>query len=188
MMAEKHRDGSEMGDLQHAIISDVFEKIRDGDGFFYENPPEKMRLEQIHDDTSVEVNHAYTLAEILKLNGVHPVDQEGNPDDNIWFVGSTAAGRNARYGLFASDDDETVADEAEPAEPVDDVPSSSTPAVKTATRDDVSGHRVVQRSDTGRVDSTNDDIIAAARDAGQARSSNSRLDTSSRIAHAVPRP
>jgi len=31
MLAEPHRAGSEMGELQHAVIADVFTKVRDGD-------------------------------------------------------------------------------------------------------------------------------------------------------------
>jgi hypothetical protein len=47
------------------------------------------------------VRHTYSLARILRLHHVRPVDLTGEADDDIWFVGSTAAGENARYGLFA---------------------------------------------------------------------------------------
>lgn len=105
MMAEKHRADSEMGELQHAVLREMFEKIRDGDRFFYENQAEAERLELVQSETSAEVMYNYTLAAILELHGIEPVDQDGNTDDNIWFVGSTNAGKNARYGLFASSHD-----------------------------------------------------------------------------------
>jgi hypothetical protein len=31
MLAEPHRAGSDMGELQHAVLADVFTKVRDGD-------------------------------------------------------------------------------------------------------------------------------------------------------------
>ena len=39
MLSEKHLSGSELGELQNAIWTDQFTRMRDGDRFFYLNDP-----------------------------------------------------------------------------------------------------------------------------------------------------
>ena len=112
MMAEKHRANKEMGELQHAVIRNTFKRLRDGDRFFYTNVHESEKLMRIREETDAKVTHNYTLADILRLHGISPVDQDGVYDKDIWRVGSTSAGRNARYGLIAPEDQGNIGDGA----------------------------------------------------------------------------
>ena len=38
-LAEPHRDGAEVGDFIHLVLSDQFRRLRDGDRFWYQNDP-----------------------------------------------------------------------------------------------------------------------------------------------------
>jgi hypothetical protein len=63
MVAERHVNGSEFGELQLAMWKKQFEALRDGDRFFYQNDP---ALRIIGQQFGVDFRH--TLAEIVSLN------------------------------------------------------------------------------------------------------------------------
>jgi hypothetical protein len=63
MVAEPHVRGSELGELQLAIWTDQFERLRDGDRFFYANDPFLRFLEYRYG-----VSARHTLAEIIAAN------------------------------------------------------------------------------------------------------------------------
>jgi hypothetical protein len=63
MMAERHVNGTEFGELQLAIWKKQFENLRDGDRFFYQQDP-VLRI--IHGLFGVDYRHS--LSEIVKLN------------------------------------------------------------------------------------------------------------------------
>jgi hypothetical protein len=73
MIAEEHREGSEFGELQHAIWRKQFEALRDGDRFFYLNDPLLRAIER-----ELRITYGHTLAEIIELN----TDAEVN--DNVF--------------------------------------------------------------------------------------------------------
>jgi hypothetical protein len=63
IIAEPHQPGSDLGELQGAIWVEQFERLRDGDRFFYGNDPV---LDEIYDRYGV--NYQRTLAEIIAMN------------------------------------------------------------------------------------------------------------------------
>jgi Animal haem peroxidase len=63
IVSEKHVPGTEFGELQLAIWKDQFQKLRDGDKYFYLNDkalPEIM--------STYGVNYKHSLADIIRLN------------------------------------------------------------------------------------------------------------------------
>jgi hypothetical protein len=63
MVAEPHVAGSEFGELQRAIWAREFQRLRDGDRFFFGNDPV---LDDILNTYGIDYRH--TLAEIIELN------------------------------------------------------------------------------------------------------------------------
>jgi hypothetical protein len=63
MMSERHLPGAEFGELQLAIWKDQFQKLRDGDKFFYLSDNVLSAIM-----TSYGVNFRHTLADIIHLN------------------------------------------------------------------------------------------------------------------------
>jgi hypothetical protein len=63
MVSEKHRPGTEFGELQLAMWKRQFEALRDGDRFFYTADPE---LAVIEDKYGISPRH--TLAEVIEAN------------------------------------------------------------------------------------------------------------------------
>ena len=57
MLSEQHLPGSELGELQNAIWTDQFTRLRDGDRFFYLNDPALRVIEQ-----RFGINYRTTLA------------------------------------------------------------------------------------------------------------------------------
>jgi hypothetical protein len=90
MVSEPHVPGSELGGLQLAIWRDQFERVRDGDRFFYGNDP---ALGEIEDRYGVGFRH--TLGEIIAAN-----TDAGEIQDDV----------------FRLDQDDEAADEADEAE------------------------------------------------------------------------
>ena len=63
MVSEKHRPGTEFGELQLAMWKEQFEALRDGDRFFYRGDPELERIEEKYD-----ISARHTLAEVIEAN------------------------------------------------------------------------------------------------------------------------
>jgi hypothetical protein len=63
MLAERHLPGSEFGELQHRLWRTEFERLRDGDRFFYLNDPV---LTQIR--TTYGIDYRRTLAQVIVDN------------------------------------------------------------------------------------------------------------------------
>jgi len=74
MVSERHRTGSDLGELQHAIWKKQFEALRDGDRFFYLNDSVLRAIER-----EFRITYRHTLAEIIELN----TDAEVN--DNVFI-------------------------------------------------------------------------------------------------------
>jgi len=78
MLAEYHVDNGELGELQRAIWAKEFQKLRDGDRFFYGNDP---GLSYIRDTYGIDYRH--TLAEIIVRNSDV---KESEIPRNVFFV------------------------------------------------------------------------------------------------------
>ena len=63
MLSEKHLNGSELGELQNAIWTDQFTRMRDGDRFFYLNDPALRAIQQ-----RFGIDYRTTLAELIQRN------------------------------------------------------------------------------------------------------------------------
>jgi hypothetical protein len=63
MLSEKHLPGSELGELQNAIWTDQFTRLRDGDRFFYLNDPALRVIQQ-----RFGIDYRTTLAELIQRN------------------------------------------------------------------------------------------------------------------------
>jgi hypothetical protein len=63
MVSEPHVAGTEFGELQQAIWKREFERLRDGDRFFYLNDPVLPTIELLYG-----ISYRHTLAEIIELN------------------------------------------------------------------------------------------------------------------------
>lgn len=84
-LAEDHVEGSSMGELFSTIIVDQFERIRDGDRFWYEEIFSGHQLQSINQTTLADVIHRNT--EITGLSdtsffaeGFEPTEDEHNHD------------------------------------------------------------------------------------------------------------
>jgi hypothetical protein len=64
MLAEPHVAGSEFGELQLAMWKRQFQRLRDGDRFFYENDPALREIQQRYG-----VSYRHTLADLIRLDG-----------------------------------------------------------------------------------------------------------------------
>ena len=71
MVSEKHRPGTEFGELQLAMWTRQFEALRDGDRFFYRADP---ALQVIEDRYAISAER--TLAEVIEAN----TDLDVQPD------------------------------------------------------------------------------------------------------------
>ncbi len=78
LMAEDHSAGSSVGELTGTIIADQFERLRDGDRFFYENVFSGGGLQQIQQTT---------LAALIQRN----TDVEGL-QDNVFVFSAEVSG------------------------------------------------------------------------------------------------
>ena len=91
-LAEDHLPGSSMGELFTEIIVDQFERIRDGDQFWYENVFRGRRLDEIENTTLADVIERNTGITDLQKNvffsPTAPVNQ--HPGDEI--IGRASSG------------------------------------------------------------------------------------------------
>lgn len=79
LMAEDHMRGASVGELTSAIIVDQFERLRDGDRFWYENVFEGRALRQLQ---------ATSLSDVIERN----TTVEGL-QDNVFFMLAEASGQ-----------------------------------------------------------------------------------------------
>ena len=79
VLAEDHVEGSSVGELAQAIVADQFERLRNGDRFWYQNILSGDALRQVE---------STTLADILVRNTT--VD---NLQDNVFFIRAEISGR-----------------------------------------------------------------------------------------------
>ena len=68
LMAEDHIAGASVGELTATIISDQFERLRDGDRFFYENVFTGRDLQQLQQATLADLIQRNTEVEGLQAN------------------------------------------------------------------------------------------------------------------------
>jgi hypothetical protein len=78
MLSEAHLEGSDFGPLQHAIWKQEFERLRDGDRFFYANDPALPLIRSLFG-----IDYRRTLSQII----VDTTDVEaGEIEDNVFIV------------------------------------------------------------------------------------------------------
>lgn len=68
LMAEDHLDGTSVGELTSTIIVDQFERLRDGDRFWYENTFDRNDLREIDHTSLADVIQRNTAVEGLQDN------------------------------------------------------------------------------------------------------------------------
>ncbi|MCA9135513.1 MAG: hypothetical protein KDB00_02110 [Planctomycetales bacterium] len=68
LMAEDHVRGSSVGELTQTIIADQFQRLRDGDRFYYENVYDGQELRTIEQTTLADVIQRNTTVEGLQKN------------------------------------------------------------------------------------------------------------------------
>ncbi len=68
LLAEDHTEGASVGELTGTIISDQFERVRDGDRFWYENVFSESDVQQLNETTLAEVIERNTTVEGLQEN------------------------------------------------------------------------------------------------------------------------
>ena len=78
LMAEDHAQGSSLGETSTLIIADQFQRLRDGDRFYYENTMSDREIRQIEN---------MTLADIIELNTNNTTLQS-----NVFFFSPTIEG------------------------------------------------------------------------------------------------
>ncbi|MCH8829069.1 MAG: peroxidase, partial [Planctomycetes bacterium] len=83
-LAEDHRPGSSVGELIHTVLVDQFERLRDGDRFWYQNLFSGEELAQIR---------ATTLADVIQRN-----TNISGLRDNLFFDESVIYWQNNRDG------------------------------------------------------------------------------------------
>ena len=102
-LAEDHVRGGSMGELFSAVISDQFERIRDGDRLWYQNIFSGRQLREIENTTLADVIERNTTLENLNDNlffvdGLEPRNERGDRDDrnrgNVGPVATNDDGQN----------------------------------------------------------------------------------------------
>ena len=78
LLAEDHAEGSSLGETSTLIIADQFERLRDGDRFYYENTMSDREIRQIENTT---------LADIIEQN-----TNNRSLQSNVFFFAPTIAG------------------------------------------------------------------------------------------------
>ncbi|TWU23268.1 peroxidase [Novipirellula galeiformis] len=78
LLAEDHAEGSSLGETSTLIIADQFERLRDGDRFYYENTMTSSEIREIENTT---------LADIIERNTTNTSLQS-----NVFFFTPTIAG------------------------------------------------------------------------------------------------
>lgn len=100
MLAEEHVAGSSMGELMQLIILDQFERLRDGDRFFYLNADDPSGLASLLSELGMTAGEldSTILSEVLERNTGYSSFQT-----NVFFIPTPGAfGLLAIGGVFAS--------------------------------------------------------------------------------------
>jgi len=71
MVAEPHIPGTELGELQRAIWARQFERLRDGDRFFYANDPALATIERRYG-----ITYRHSLADVIRANSDANVQED----------------------------------------------------------------------------------------------------------------
>ncbi|MFK8111217.1 MAG: peroxidase family protein [Rubripirellula sp.] len=88
LMAEDHAHGASVGELTHAIVTDQFTRLRDGDRLFYENVFEGQELDAINSTSLADLIERNTTVEGLQ--------------DNVFFMLSEVRGTVTASSLIES--------------------------------------------------------------------------------------
>ena len=83
MLAEDHLAGGSVGELNAAILADQFERLRDGDRFFFENDPDLAAwLAPVagFDGSALDWLNQFQLSDLLRM------DAGLNLQDNVFFA------------------------------------------------------------------------------------------------------
>ncbi|NES64741.1 MAG: peroxiredoxin [Okeania sp. SIO2D1] len=83
MLAEDNLENSSIGELNEAILEDQFERLRDGDRFWYENDTQLAEWELGDDGFVSDWLSGLQLSDIIKAN-----TEIANISDNVFFVTS----------------------------------------------------------------------------------------------------
>ncbi|QEG41026.1 peroxidase family protein [Roseimaritima ulvae] len=78
LLAEDHAEDSSLGETATTIIADQFERLRDGDRFYYENTLTQSQIRQVENTT---------LSDIIEMN-----TNNTNLQSNIFFFSPTISG------------------------------------------------------------------------------------------------
>ncbi|WP_293150568.1 peroxidase family protein, partial [Okeania sp. SIO2C9] len=81
MLSEKTLPNSSIGELNEAILEDQFERLRDGDRFWYENDVDLAQWQLGENGTVSDWLENLNLSDIVKLN-----TEIDNISDNVFFV------------------------------------------------------------------------------------------------------
>lgn len=81
-LAEDHVEGSSVGELMQTVLIDQFERIRDGDRFWYENILSHREIVAVESTTLSEVIMRNTNVEGLSENAFVEGDEGSRPDDH----------------------------------------------------------------------------------------------------------
>ena len=71
MLAEDHLPGASVGELNAALLADQFERLRDGDRFYYAADPNLLAWDAPlggFDGTALDWLNQFTLADLLRLD------------------------------------------------------------------------------------------------------------------------
>jgi len=68
LLAEDHAEGSSLGETATTIIADQFERLRDGDRFYYENTLSGSELRNVENTTLADIIERNTNADSLQAN------------------------------------------------------------------------------------------------------------------------
>ncbi|NER03123.1 MAG: peroxiredoxin [Okeania sp. SIO3C4] len=84
MLAEDNLENASIGELNEAILEDQFERLRDGDRFWYENDAHLAEWQLGDDGLVLDWLDGLQLSDIIKAN-----TEIENISDNVFFVSTT---------------------------------------------------------------------------------------------------
>jgi len=109
LLAEDHAAGSSLGETATTIIADQFERLRDGDRFYYENTFSGSELREIENTTLADVIERNTNNESLQSNVFFftPTIAGTVTSDQVVAQQATNQNRNNRRSGRPSDNETT---------------------------------------------------------------------------------
>jgi hypothetical protein len=101
-LAEDHLEGAIVGPVFHAILTDQFVRVRDGDSFWYENDRfSKAELAEVMSTSLADVIERTTGVRHLQDNALLAHDRQGGTDGDDGLTGG--AGRDLLIGFDGAD-------------------------------------------------------------------------------------